>query len=143
MWKRRRIWFALIALAGVALAVYFEPTHCVRGWLRGEAFFDGRPTSYWAEELERWQVDYGGCEAGGCSAHYARRSVFPPWIERILPKRESEWPALLDGDPEAMPVLEELRSHPSHHVRYLADAGIDRTHTSERGPWFFWSIPDE
>ena len=30
----------------VLFAVYLEPTHCVRGWLRGEAFYDGRPTSY-------------------------------------------------------------------------------------------------
>ncbi len=47
MWKRWRIWFAFLALIGVALTAYFEPSHCVRGWLWGEAFFDGRPTSYW------------------------------------------------------------------------------------------------
>jgi hypothetical protein len=47
MWKRRRTWLLLVALTGVALAVYFEPSHCVRGWLWREAFFDGRPTSYW------------------------------------------------------------------------------------------------
>jgi hypothetical protein len=47
MWKRRRTWILLVALTSVALAVYFEPSHCVRGWLWGEAFFDGRPTSYW------------------------------------------------------------------------------------------------
>ena len=45
MWKRRRTWLVLAALSCVALAVYFEPTRCVRGWLWGEAFFDGRPTS--------------------------------------------------------------------------------------------------
>jgi hypothetical protein len=47
MCKRRWPWLLLVALLGVALAVYFEPSHCVRGWLRGEAFYDGRPTSYW------------------------------------------------------------------------------------------------
>jgi hypothetical protein len=45
---------ALLVLA----AVYFEPTYCVRGKLRGEAFFEGRPTSYWAQELERWDIEY-------------------------------------------------------------------------------------
>jgi hypothetical protein len=49
MLNRRRTWFLLAVLIGVALAVYFEPSHCVRGWLWGEAFFDGRPTSYWRE----------------------------------------------------------------------------------------------
>src|SRR5215470_10920263 len=52
----------LTALTFVALAVYFEPTYCVRGWLRDEAFYEGRPTSYWKDELERWEVhDVGDC----------------------------------------------------------------------------------
>ena len=45
----RWTWMGLFALVGVALAIYFEPTHCVRGWLQGEALFEGRPTSYWRE----------------------------------------------------------------------------------------------
>jgi hypothetical protein len=53
MWKRCRYWFLLIALIGIALAVYFEPTRCVRGWLWGEAFFEGRPTSFWRGVIER------------------------------------------------------------------------------------------
>jgi hypothetical protein len=58
MWKRRRTWLLIAALTGVALAVYFEPSHCVRGWLWGEAFFDGRPTSYWRCVVESdLQVD--------------------------------------------------------------------------------------
>ena len=54
MWNRRRTWLLLLGLIGVALAVYFEPSHCVRGWLWGEAFFEGRPTSYWRQEIDRW-----------------------------------------------------------------------------------------
>src|ERR1051325_58052 len=41
----------------VLAAVYFEPTYCVRGVLRGEEFYNGRPASYWAAELERWEVN--------------------------------------------------------------------------------------
>jgi hypothetical protein len=54
MWNRRRICLLLAALMGIALAVYFEPSHCVRGWLWGEAFFDGRPTSYWRARCDEW-----------------------------------------------------------------------------------------
>ncbi len=54
MGKCRYHWILSIALLGVALAVYFEPTHCVRGWLWGEAFFDGRPTSYWRDRSDEW-----------------------------------------------------------------------------------------
>jgi hypothetical protein len=39
----------------LALAAWFEPTGVVRGWLRGEAFYDGRPTNYWSRELGRWE----------------------------------------------------------------------------------------
>ena len=40
----------------VLVIVYFEPTRCVRGRLWGEAFFDGKPTSFWREELKRPEV---------------------------------------------------------------------------------------
>src|SRR5260370_165684 len=40
----------LVVLAGVA--AWFEPTSVVRGKVRGEAFFDKRPTSYWQRRLE-------------------------------------------------------------------------------------------
>ena len=41
----------------VLLAVYFEPTYCVRGSLWDEAFFDGRPTSWWRCELGHWEIN--------------------------------------------------------------------------------------
>jgi hypothetical protein len=28
----------------------------VRGWAGGESFYAGLPTSYWAAELDRWDV---------------------------------------------------------------------------------------
>ena len=58
MWKRRRIWLMLVALSCVAIAGSFEPTRCVRGWLWGEAFFDGRPTSYWRGRIDHWLERY-------------------------------------------------------------------------------------
>src|SRR5262249_7530073 len=45
-WLRR----ALIAVALVAMTLaglYEYATHVGRGWLRGEAVYEGRPTSYW------------------------------------------------------------------------------------------------
>ncbi len=47
MKKRRTILIGLLTTVLLTLACWFEPTHCVRGKLRGEAFFDDRPTSYW------------------------------------------------------------------------------------------------
>src|SRR5205814_525263 len=98
--RRRRTYALLFALIGVAAAGYFEPTHCVRGWLWGEAFFDGRPTSYWRGVIERdLQVD---------------RAPLPP----------SRWQRAMDGlgyrprvirsirlieDQSAEPVLRQLQ----------------------------------
>lgn len=52
MATRRRICLLAFVLVCVTVVVYFEPTYCVRGWLHGEAFFDGRPTSYWRNIIE-------------------------------------------------------------------------------------------
>src|SRR2546427_12738335 len=97
----------MFALIGVALAIYFEPTHCVRGWLWGEAFFDGRPTSCWRGVCERdLRTDpkiivggipptpswWGRCRAGMCIEHHA-----PP----------SSWQVVQHDDPNA--VLWKLR----------------------------------
>jgi hypothetical protein len=44
-----------VALVGLTLGVLYEvATHVGRGWLRGEAFFEGRPTSYWASRCDEW-----------------------------------------------------------------------------------------
>ena len=54
--KRRLLTVASFGLLVLALAAWFEPTCVVKGWLRGEAFYDGRPTSYWSRELARWRA---------------------------------------------------------------------------------------
>jgi hypothetical protein len=48
---------------------------------------------------------------------------------------------LLNGDPDGLPVLQELRSHPNEKVRDWARVGIERIHkNTERGPhkWTPW-----
>src|SRR5579871_6785719 len=45
--------YAIIAVVVVIVAAgaWWEPTGTVRGWARGEPFFDGRSASAWAERL--------------------------------------------------------------------------------------------
>ncbi len=62
MRNRWRIWIVLLALSCCALTAYCEPTHCVRGWVRGEACFEWRPTSYWRGRIERWLEKYDSPE---------------------------------------------------------------------------------
>lgn len=53
MWKRRRTGLLLLAVVGLMFAGLYEAdTYVGRGWLRGEAFFQGRPTSYWRGLIE-------------------------------------------------------------------------------------------
>jgi hypothetical protein len=59
MTKRRAFRWSLILVILAAFAVWLEPTRVVWGWLRGEAFYQGRPTSWWAEELRPWRFAEG------------------------------------------------------------------------------------
>ena len=56
MTKRRLLRWALLLVTLAAFAVWLEPTRVVWGWLRGEAFYQGRPTSWWRQELSNWQI---------------------------------------------------------------------------------------
>jgi hypothetical protein len=56
MSKRRLIRWSLILAILAAFAVWLEPTRVVWGWLRGEAFCNGRPTTWWRGQLETVEV---------------------------------------------------------------------------------------
>jgi hypothetical protein len=53
MTKRRVLRWSLVLVILAAFAVWLEPTRVGWGWLRGEAFYQGRPTSYWRALIER------------------------------------------------------------------------------------------
>jgi hypothetical protein len=55
-WKKwaRRVFVGIAMFAILAGIAYEASTHVIRGWLRGEAFYDGRPTSYWRPKCDEW-----------------------------------------------------------------------------------------
>ena len=55
--KRKLRWMLILAILA-AFAVWLEPTRVVWGWLRGDAFYDGRPTSWWEQELTNINVTF-------------------------------------------------------------------------------------
>jgi hypothetical protein len=56
---RKRWLLILTGLTAISLcAFWLHETGIVLGWLRGEAFYQGRPTSYWSRELARWQYGF-------------------------------------------------------------------------------------
>src|SRR5262245_61803438 len=100
MSKKKR--FVLVGLAlflaAAGAAAWFEPTGTVRGTLRGEEFFAGRPTSVWARALDSKD-----------------------------PKDQAEVPEKLkQGGAAAVPVLGELTRSDSVTVRQQAAALLGR-----------------
>src|SRR5437868_3119625 len=88
--KKLLLLIALIVV--VAAAAWFEPTHSVRGWVRGEPFFQGRSAGYWEERL-----------------------LSPEPMEQA---RVPE--ALESGKAAAVPVLIRLLDSPRQEVRWNA-----------------------
>src|SRR4029434_2753123 len=112
MIKRRLLRCSLILITLAAFAVWLEPTRVVWGWLCGEAFYQGRPTSWWASEIECWHVTLQ--EGGGLvqtdgtvpmTESFERTlGTFEQWLSRWIPTAEKPWPKLLDGDSEGKAV---------------------------------------
>ena len=111
----------VIGLAAVALFVYFEPGGRLHGWLRGEAFYEGRPTSSWREIVARdLQNDPRTFFVGGC-----RRA--PTWWERTtewldVPRAHRSSLDLINRK-DAEPVLRELSEDDDEQiVGFASDA---------------------
>ena len=132
--KRPLRWLLVLAILA-AFVVWLEPTRIVWGWLRGEAFYDGRPTSYWRAEIARWQR--GMINASGYSMHitYTRQEH---WVETkwhsLTSRNHPAWPRILDGDAAAQPVLHALTDDPADSVRELVAEGLRRIGTGDKGP---------
>jgi hypothetical protein len=132
-WLTRVLVFAILA----AFAVWLEPTRVVWGWLRGEAFCQGRPTSYWRAELGRWEktVGYGmgptRFEIWTRDAHWLEN-----WfLERTMP--ESEGPPQPMGanvGVDALAVLRELVNDESPRVRQVAVWRLEMLEAEDGAP---------
>jgi hypothetical protein len=166
MTKRRLIRWSLLLLAVTAFAAWLDSTRVVWGWLRGEAFYEGRPTSYWERILANWDVltlDTGADNWLEVTLpNFEVRSILPQksapaihaegypgsvrlhgalviespkdnWVaivRRWLTKNGSQLevnavePGLLNGDPQAAPVLRALAEQSVGQVRSLAEYGL-------------------
>jgi hypothetical protein len=127
MLRKRRTWFLLIALIGVALAVYFEPTHCVRGWLWGEAFYDGRPTSYWRGVVERdlsTEPLHTFVTVGGKGVKVPEPTLWDRCKAWFTERREDSSMALFNRE-DAEPVLRQLAEDQNGSVGTFAKDVLD------------------
>jgi hypothetical protein len=116
----------LLLLAIAVAALHPAPRNYIRGWVNGESFYQGRPTSYWSDlivgQQEKPFVD-NVCDWFGVSFG-----------------EQPKWFALShDGDPKALPVLRELLHHPNVKVREMACRSLqglaEHTHDQNLPEW--------
>jgi hypothetical protein len=131
-WLRGTLLAALAAglLSG---ALYEYATHVGRGWLHGEAFFQGRPTSYWRSVIVDWVDRFDAPDLAVwyllnyISDDYGWAVPLPPpppprptamtklrgWTgDLALIPDDSRPPNVLLGDADAEPVLREMEDDP-------------------------------
>lgn len=131
MKRRWRLWLILaMLLLGDSLlhpAVHWR----LIGWAKGEAFYQGRPKSYWRWEWEWWHPMW--TSAGAFLPDYA--------LERYVWYRSpSDWATILDnrfgikvnspdrlpllkGDVESVPVLLQLLETQNNDLKLIACGG--------------------
>jgi hypothetical protein len=134
----RRTWrFLVPTLLVIVLAVaWLEPTHCIRGWLRGEALYQGRPTSFWSSALRDWQPTREN-HLGITRAPDGNHVPFVIWQWELRPGRFNRYlpdgwrsvglvshrPVVAvtnDRHPASRPVLQELLADPAPNVQMAA-----------------------
>ncbi|OAI46031.1 hypothetical protein AYO44_12170 [Planctomycetaceae bacterium SCGC AG-212-F19] len=111
MTRRRCLWACLTLLLVAALFALPSVHWRVIGWFNGEAFFQGRPTSYWSKEIHK----YNEITA---EERIALSNKPKSWIDELKDRlgldnrRESDLPAVVEfgphADSAAVPVLVEL-----------------------------------
>ena len=156
MKPRMLILTGILEAALLLAAVYFEPTYSVRGHLHGEAFFEGKSTSWWRHELEHWDVRFvharwhsGMMKKPQQPWKFPIYNRQPSWFEEHWKRwsltgseerdavrafmRESRGPRLMHGGDSANDVLNELLDDPSPKIRRMARLGLGLAPAEEDG----------
>jgi hypothetical protein len=141
---RKRWLLTLTVVLGFAvLSCWVHHSRILVGWLRGEAFYRAHPTSYWQRELlactEGFPVQTVESEIEGITFTHIRRCWFRrPFYVDFAPQSWRQHlvvvPPLLNGDPAAEEVLEELRNDPSIDVRAMAEDALGNLHNQKGLP---------
>lgn len=99
---------AALVLAVGLTAVVLEPTRVLYGWLAGERFFDGRPTSYWERELCAREPS---ARTNALNRLVDGGAAVVPVAQELFARGDTRWTAvqiLAQIGPEAKAALPEL-----------------------------------
>lgn len=127
--RKVAVWVGLPLAVALAVAIAVPPNrHTLLGYLRREPTYRGRPARYWAWEAGRWRVGAVGSDrAQQTRSFYRERPPWAAWLGRAAHPDPfgARFPLpLLQGDPEAVPVLAALLAHDDATVRRIAAAGL-------------------
>jgi hypothetical protein len=124
MAMRRRAWIFGI-LSGLICATLLVPyTRCgLRGWIAGEHFYRGLPSSYWGAAIQDWYDDYDEDDEGGRSPNLFKQAL------RFLGFATTRKPQVLEMDPAAIGVfLDLVERHQDGRVRSRACISLGLLH---------------
>jgi DNA alkylation repair enzyme len=102
---RRRYWVLLVLVGGVCLGAWCDLHYHVIGWWRGDAYFQGMPTSYWHH---------------AAVYHLHNKTKWMELTDRFVHFRRFDYPsrlALFRGDPKSARVVSQI----------LRDESLDST----------------
>jgi hypothetical protein len=125
MKRRRLFWLSLLLLLLVLAVVVFPASRWrIIGWVKGEAFYDGRPTSYWSERIKARHVRHDERSKlilAKANNTYSWTRLWSDLTGRDtedlsdpLCTQESAYPF---ADTAAVPVMIELLGDPESQVR--------------------------
>lgn len=130
MKRRWRLWLGLTLVLFLGSSLLHPAVHWrLIGWARGEAFYQGRPTSWWARECRQWELRLVPSSDGGTLSIIEPDWVrHPTWLEQKLGlggHTAEEIPLLL-GEPTAVPVLIQLAGYDDGKVLRFALFGLGK-----------------
>ena len=122
--RRWRLWLLLVLLLVVGgLLLVPQVRWPVYGWLRGEAFYQRMPTSYWRNEITRPNYDIE-------EQSWTDRLTDLVGVARndgslVIPTE------LLNDDPTVIPVLIELLKSGDSEVQFIACLVLTHIHVED------------
>jgi HEAT repeat protein len=136
MLKNKYVFIGLaIALLLVLAAIFLDPNRLVWGWLRGEAFFDGRPTTYWLKAMmnpdsaiqatSRQRLQEGGKAAVPVLLALLEENDGPHWENEEVRWKVAGLLGELGKDAaDAVPPLIQMLNDEDLHVRTVAATSL-------------------
>lgn len=132
---KRWVLASLVGLLCVAILVFPTSRFLLFGWIRGESFYGGRPTSDWHREIHGYDEHWFPLSQDW----YLSRPVssgLVGWWRKLCGFDEQATigvqSPLLSGDPEALHVLMELLQYPDNHSRRVGAYGLGKIGTQAR-----------